>query len=39
MDGANVNWKLYDNIVEEGNENDDYQGLIDVGSCNIHLVH
>ena len=39
MGGPNVNWKLYDSIVEERNENDDYPGLIDIGSCNLHIVH
>ena len=39
MDGSNVNWKLYDSIVEEQNENDDYPDLIDIGSCSLHVVH
>ena len=39
MDGPNVNWKLYDNIVEEQNENDDYPDLIDIGSFSLHVVH
>ena len=39
MDGPNVNWKLYDSIVEKRSENDDYPGLIDIGSCNLHIVH
>ena len=39
MDGPNVNWKLYDSIVEEQNENDDYPDLIDIGSCSLHVVH
>ena len=39
MDGPNVNWKLYDSIVEEWNENDDYPDLIDIGSCSLHVVH
>ena len=33
MDGPSVNWKLYDSIVEERNQNDDYPALIDIGSC------
>ena len=37
MDGPNVNWKFYDSIVEERNENDDYPSLIDV-SCSLHVV-
>ena len=39
MDGPNVNWKLYDSIAEKRSENDDYPGLIDIGSCNLHIVH
>ena len=39
MDGTNVNWKLYDSIVEEQNENDDYPDLTDIGSCRLHVVH
>ena len=39
MNGPNVNWKLYDSIVEKRSENDDYPGLIDIGSCNLHIVH
>ena len=38
-DGPNVNWKLYDNIVKERNQNDDYPALTDIGSCNLHVVH
>ena len=33
MDGPNVNWKLYNSIVEERNQNDEYLALIDIGSC------
>jgi hypothetical protein len=39
MDGPNVNWKLYNNINEERRENEQYPGLIDVGSCGLHVVH
>ena len=39
MDGSNVTWKLYDSIVEERNQNDDYRALIDVGCCSLHIVH
>ena len=39
MDGPSVNWKLYDSIVEERNQNDDYPALIDIGSCSLHVVH
>ena len=37
-DGCNVNWKLYESIVEERNQNDDYPALIDIGSCSLHVV-
>ena len=39
IDGPNVNWKLYDSIVEERNQNDDYLALIDIGPCSLHVVH
>ena len=39
MDGSSVNWKLHGSIVEERNQNDDYPALIDIGSCNLHVVH
>ena len=39
MDGPSVNWKLYDSIVKERNQNDDYPALIDIGSCNLHGMH
>ena len=30
---------FHDSIVEERNENDDFPGLIDIASCNLHIVH
>ena len=39
MVGANVNWKLYDSIVKERNQNDNYQALIDKGSCSLQVVN
>ena len=39
MDGPNVNWKLYDSIVQEQSANDNYPDLIDIGSCSLHVVH
>ena len=39
MDWPNVNWKLYDSIVDKRNQNDDNAGLIDIGSCSVHVVH
>ena len=39
MDGPNVNYKLYDSIVEERNQNDNYLALIDVGYCSLHVVN
>ena len=38
MDGPNVYWKLYANIVQES-ENCDCPDLIDIGSCSLHIVH
>ena len=35
----NVNWKLYDNIEEERNQNEDSPDLIDIGCCSLHVVH
>ena len=39
MDVPNVNWKLYDSIIQEWSENDQYPDLIDFGSCSLHVVH
>ena len=39
MDGTNVNWKMYDKLVEERGENDQLPGLINVGLCGFHIVH
>ena len=39
MDGPNVNWKLYDSIVEGRNQNDEYSSVIDIGSCCLHVGH
>ena len=37
-DGPNVNWKMYDELVEERGENEQLPGLINVGSCGLHVV-
>ena len=39
MGGPSVNWKMYDNIVEERNQNYGYTALIDIGSCSLHVMH
>ena len=39
MDEPNVSWKMYDKLVEERGENEQLPGLINVGSCGIHVVH
>ena len=39
MDGPIINWKFYDSIVEERNQNDACPALIDIGSCSLHVVH
>ena len=38
MDEPNVNWKMY-KLVEERGENEQLQGLINVGSCGLRVVH
>ena len=39
MDGPNVNWNMYGKLVEERGENEWLPGLINVGSCGLHVVH
>ena len=39
MDGPNVRWKMYDKLVEERGEDDQLQGLINVGSYGLHVEH
>ena len=39
MNGSNVNWKMYATLVEERGENEQLPGLINVGSCGLHVVH
>ena len=39
MDGPSVNWKLYESLVEQRKENEDYPTLINVGSCSLHIMH
>ena len=39
MDGSNVNWKMYDKLMEERGENEQLPGLINVGSCGLHVVN
>ena len=31
--------KCYDKLVEERGENEQLQGMINVGSCGLHVVH
>ena len=38
MDGPNVNWKAYDQLHEEIAD-DVHHGLIDIGSCGLHILH
>ena len=35
----NVNWKFCNSMVEVRNENDQYLGLIDVGTCSLNMGH
>ena len=37
MDGLNVNWKFYEHIVSE--REDDLPCLINIGSSNLHVVN
>ena len=37
MEGPNVNWKFYEHIVSE--REDDLPSLINIGSCNLHVVN
>ena len=39
MNVPNINWKFYDSIVEDRNENSDYLDLVEIGSLNHHVVH
>ena len=39
MDGPNVNWKMLNKITEERCSVEHYPGLINVGSCSLHVVH
>ena len=39
MHGPNINWKMVDLIVEDGNSNETYPNLLDVGSCSLHVIH
>ena len=38
MDGPSVNWKLYESLVEQRKENEDYPTLM-LGSCSLHIMH
>ena len=38
LDGPNVNWKMYDKLVEDRGENEQLQGLINVGSYGLYVV-
>ena len=39
VDGPNINRKIYDKLVEERGENEHLPGLINVGSCGLHVVY
>ena len=39
MDGPNVIWKMLSKITEERSSSEHYPGLINVGSCSLHVVH
>ena len=40
MDGLATNWKFYDNLLEDRQQEDPYMpSLLNVGSCGLHVVH
>ena len=39
VDGPNVNWKMLSKITEERSSTEHYSGLINVGSCSVHIVY
>ena len=39
MDGPNVNWKMLNKIIKERCSVEHCLGLINVGSCSLHVVH
>ena len=39
MDGPNVLWKMLGKITEDRGSTEHYPGLINVGSCSLHVVH
>ena len=40
MDGPNTNWKFYNNFVQDREKSDlDIPGLLNIGSCGLHVVH
>ena len=38
VDGLNVSWKMLSKITEERSSTEHYTGLINVGSCSLHVV-
>ena len=36
MGGQSVNWRFYEHIVPE--RDDDLLSLINIGSCNLHVI-
>ena len=39
LDESNVNWKMLHKITVERSSAEHYPGLINVGSCSLHVVH
>ena len=38
MDGPNVNWKFYHNLLQE-RKGEELPDLLNIGSCSLHVVH
>ena len=39
MDGPHVNWKLLDMLEQDRSSQEQYADFLNVGSCNLHVVH
>ena len=39
MDGSNVNWKMYNHLCKDVNEQRTGKKLLTVRSCGIHVTH
>ena len=40
MDGPNVNWKFFEDLLQDRSQSDpDIPKLINIGCCGLHVVH